>query len=88
MAHHCHAVPCKVQVPEKLLMCSPHWRKVPRDIQARVWATYRDGQEREKNPSLAWCQAADAAVASVATREGRPAPRATFVHAFFPKATS
>lgn len=83
MAHHCHAQDCPRQVAEKLLMCGPHWRKVPRGLQARVWATYRDGQEREKNPSRAWCEAADAAVAAVAQIEGRTV-RATFLRAFFP----
>lgn len=84
MSHHCHAVGCSVEVPEKMLMCAPHWRRVPRLLQSAVWGTYRAGQETTKNPSLEWCRAADAAVAAVACREGKAAPRVTFEDAFFP----
>ena len=51
-------------------MCGPHWRRVPRDIQRRVWATYRRGQCDDKNASYAWHAAADRAIAAVARKEG------------------
>lgn len=52
-----------------MLMCLKHWRMVPRDIQRRVWSTYRPGQCDDKQPSESWHEAADAAIAAVATKE-------------------
>ena len=71
IVHRCHAVDCSVPVPEALLMCPGHWGVVPWPIRARVAAEFRHGQERDKNPSLLWCLAADQAVAHVAALEGR-----------------
>jgi hypothetical protein len=28
-------------IPERLLMCSRHWKLVPAEIQRRVWKAYR-----------------------------------------------
>lgn len=67
--HHCHARGCKTPVPPRMLMCAPHWRRVPKDLQARVWATYREGQEIRKDPSRVYLAAAEAAIASVAVQE-------------------
>ena len=53
-------------------MCLRHWRMVPRKIQRAVWATYRDGQCDDMNPSKEWHCAADAAIGFVAVRDGRP----------------
>lgn len=44
MAHTCHAVGCERSVPPQMLMCKPHWFKVPLQLRNRVWATYQDGQ--------------------------------------------
>lgn len=55
-----------------MLMCSVHWFAVPRLLQQAVWAAYREGQCDEKNPSLEWHEAADAAIGLIAVREGRP----------------
>lgn len=71
MAHHCHATDCKTSVPPEMLMCSKHWRMVPRKLQSKVWATYREGQCDDWNPSAAYCEAAKAAVVSVANQEGK-----------------
>lgn len=49
---------------------------VPRDIQRRVWATYRPGQCDDKAPSESWHEAADAAIAAVALK-ARPTPKGT-----------
>jgi hypothetical protein len=59
--------------------CPHHWRKVPKRVQARVWATYRRGQEVDKRPSLAYLTAQQMAVAMVALDEGhqQEAARAT-----------
>jgi hypothetical protein len=68
-AHHCHARGCRVPTEPEMLMCLRHWRMVPRDLQRRVWATYRHGQCDDKRPSQAWHEAADAAIAAVAAKE-------------------
>ena len=68
-AHHCHADGCDVAVPPKLLMCGRHWRLVPARLKARVWATYVPGQERRKDPTAEYLEAARAAIAAVADVE-------------------
>jgi hypothetical protein len=67
--HHCHARGCEKEVPPKLLMCLPHWRMVPRDLQRAVWATYVPGQEVRKDPTPEYIQAHLAAVEAVARKE-------------------
>jgi hypothetical protein len=67
--HHCHARGCGVATKPEMLMCLRHWRMVPRDIQRRVWATYRPGQCDDMRPSEAWHEAADAAIRAVAEKE-------------------
>lgn len=69
--HTCHALGCRAFVAPKLLMCGKHWRMVPPEIQRQVWATYRSGQEVDKNPSFEYIQAQKRAVAAVAQLEGR-----------------
>lgn len=76
MSHTCHARGCNVPVPPKMLMCSAHWRKVPRDLQRSVWAHYRSGQEVDKNPTMSYLDAADAAIKAVAKKELKK-PRAS-----------
>jgi hypothetical protein len=63
--HHCHARMCSRPCPPERLMCPGHWFRVPRDLQDRVWATYRRGQCDDKQPSEAWHKAADAAISAV-----------------------
>lgn len=67
--HTCHAIGCSVDVPEKHLMCMRHWFMVPKNIREQVWATYRPGQEKEKNPTQAWMSGAKAAIQSVRQQE-------------------
>lgn len=69
--HRCHARGCTAACPPEHLMCSRHWRMVPKDLQGRVWSHYRPGQCDDKRPSEAWVRAADAAIAAVARVEGR-----------------
>lgn len=68
--HGCHARGCRAEVPPRLLMCPRHWRMVPRSLQCNVWAHYRPGQEVDKRPTVAYLDAADAAIRAVAAREG------------------
>lgn len=64
-AHHCHANNCTAATSPRMLMCAAHWRMVPKALQQAVYDAYRPGQERDKNPSLAWVRAARAAINSV-----------------------
>lgn len=66
MTHTCHAHGCSVAVPPKMLMCYPHWRKVPKQIQAAIWQEYRPGQEQDKHPSRRYLAVQQLAIGSVA----------------------
>jgi hypothetical protein len=61
MRHACHWPECEKKVPPKLLMCARHWKTLPQSIRSAIWATYRDGQEIDKNPSREYVAAARAA---------------------------
>lgn len=39
MTHECAADGCKKEISIALLMCRPHWKKVPRPIQRSIWRT-------------------------------------------------
>jgi len=52
-----------------MLMCKGHWFTVAPCIRDAVWATYRPGQEVDKQPSKQWHLAAVAAIGYVARRE-------------------
>lgn len=51
MSHTCHWPGCTVEVPPKLWGCKAHWFTLPARLRHRIWATYRAGQEIDKNPS-------------------------------------
>jgi hypothetical protein len=70
-AHTCHAEGCDVRVPPRMLMCRAHWFMVPKTLRGRVWATYVHGQERRKDPTPEYLEAAQAAIDAVAAAEGR-----------------
>ena len=70
MAHTCHATGCNARVPPAMWGCRKHWFMVPPSIRRRVWATYRAGQEDDKQASPAYLRAAREAVIAVAEREG------------------
>lgn len=56
-------------------MCLRHWRMVPVELQRAVWATYRPGQEVNKQPSREYLEAARAAINAVAAKEAQNAPQ-------------
>ena len=68
--HTCHALGCRTMVPPRLHMCAKHWRMVPRQLQRRLWAEYRPGQERDMQPTPAYLRAVGACVRAVAEVEG------------------
>ena len=61
LEHHCHWPGCARHVPPAMWGCKPHWRRLPADIRARIWAAYRPGQENDKDPSREYVAAARAA---------------------------
>lgn len=69
MNHHCHACNCAVEVPPEMLFCLRHWRMTPKALQAAVWASYREGQCDDGNPSEEWHKAADACIEHVYKKE-------------------
>lgn len=75
-AHTCHARECTVNVKPEFLMCGRHWARVPKKIQAAVWANYREGQCDDMRITRGWLTAADAAIGFVAKLEGKLVTRA------------
>ena len=69
MAHKCHAYNCSVSVPPKMFMCKRHWFMVPAPLRRAIWATYREGQEVDKNPSDAYIKNVTEAQKVVAQKE-------------------
>ena len=69
MSHHCHAHKCTVPTRPSLFMCPPHWRRLPYRLKQAILSAYRRGQERDKQPSLAYVTAAHAAQLWLAERE-------------------
>lgn len=53
-----------------MFMCKRHWYSLPLHLRNRIWATYRAGQEDDKNPSKEYCIAAKLCVEHVAADEG------------------
>ena len=41
MSHICPAPHCSEDVPDHMLMCKPHWFKVPVQIRSRVWRAWK-----------------------------------------------
>lgn len=39
--HGCPAIGCTKRVPNHLLLCLQHWRRVPRPLQAAIYAAHR-----------------------------------------------
>jgi hypothetical protein len=58
VTHTCHWPGCGKEVPPAMWGCKAHWFSLPRDLRARIWATYRRGQEVTKTPSPEYLAAA------------------------------
>lgn len=58
MRHTCHWPGCEVPVPPAMWGCKPHWFSLPKPLRARIWATYRRGQEITRDPSSEYIAAA------------------------------
>lgn len=73
MSHRCHARGCEEETPPRNLFCLTHWRMTPKPLQDAVWKNYRPGQERTKDPSVAYLRAMDEAIEAVAAIEAERA---------------
>lgn len=69
LKHTCHAFNCDREIAPRFLMCPKHWRMVPRNLQVKVYATYRSGQEVDKQASSEYLKAAREAVEAVRDKE-------------------
>jgi len=58
MKHTCHWPNCGKEVPPAMWGCKTHWFRLPANLRARIWATYRAGQEITKTPSQEYLAAA------------------------------
>jgi hypothetical protein len=67
--HTCHAMDCDVAVPPRMFMCRRHWYMLPKPMRDAIWAAYVPGQERRKDPTDAYLNAAIAAVKWLAENE-------------------
>jgi hypothetical protein len=45
-----------------MFMCRRHWMMLPKVFKDAIWANYTPGQERRKDPTPAYLEAAKAAV--------------------------
>ena len=41
MAHRCYIDGCTRNVPDTILLCKPHWYRVPAPLRAQVWKTWK-----------------------------------------------
>lgn len=57
--HACHWPGCTKQVPPAMWGCLPHWKRIPRYLQNKIWQAYRPGQEKDMRPSQSYLDAAD-----------------------------
>lgn len=57
--HTCHWPGCDKLVPAAMWGCKPHWFKLPIVLRNMIWASYRPGQEVNKNPSDEYVQVAN-----------------------------
>lgn len=74
MAHTCHAAGCGTRTPPEMFMCKRHWFSLPKELQRRVWATYRPGQCDDWGISHEYAETAKEAVRLVAEKEGVAGP--------------
>ena len=72
--HHCHWPGCDKQVPPSMWGCSRHWFKLPRELQLRIWASYRPGQEIDGTPSANYIADAKAVQAWIAEHARHETP--------------
>lgn len=61
--HKCPIDGCNVQLPQHILMCRPHWARVPSGLKRQIYATWNNG-----NPVPAYLKVRAEAVQAVNER--------------------
>jgi len=56
--HTCHWPGCHENVKPAMWGCKYHWFSLPARLRARVWATFKPGQEESKTPSAEYMKVA------------------------------
>jgi hypothetical protein len=64
--HACHWPGCTKQVPPAMWGCTTHWFRLPARLRARIWQSYRPGQENDLRPSADYLETAKAVQAWIA----------------------
>jgi hypothetical protein len=68
MARFCHWPGCPVEMSSaRLWGCRKHWFMLPVELRAEIRRTYRPGQEITKDPSVEYCEVAEAVQAWIYT---------------------
>jgi hypothetical protein len=52
-----------------MFMCRKHWYSLPKVMRDKIWALYRPGQERTKDPSPEYIAAAQECIEWLAKKE-------------------
>ena len=68
MSHTCHAPDCKRLVLPRMFACKEHWDALSQNLRDAIWREYRNGQERDKRPSLRYLAVQQLACAHFAFR--------------------
>lgn len=71
MAHTCHAIACKAQVPPVMFMCRRHWYMLSKTARDAIWRHYRVGQCDDWNITEKYAEAAKTAILQIAELEKR-----------------
>ena len=58
LQHMCHWPGCTKVVAPNLWGCKRHWLLLPKSLRNKIWASYRPGQEVDKQPSKAYLDVA------------------------------
>jgi len=66
--HECHWPGCTKQTPPAMWGCKAHWFALPAAMRARIWLTYRPGQEIDGRPSREYLDAATDVQAWIAAK--------------------
>ncbi len=80
--HTCHAHGCEAAVPPSMVFCKLHWFSLRKPMRDAVWREYRQGQERDKKPSLRYLAVQQHAIGEVAFKpydEGAAAASAPYL---------
>ena len=47
--HQCPVSGCTAQLPRSIFMCRTHWHQVPKNLQTKIWVTWRRRERAQTN---------------------------------------